>query len=436
VTVSAPLAEPPDLESFIEVGETSVVVHELLVDSREVASYLRSQREGTRRTALLQALEVGVHCLECASSTRDVDFVRAQITDLLSEVERAVEQIPENVERGLIARIGVDEGQVLAPVRLLLTDVRSASSERLREVQTLLTDEIDPSRESSTLGKALRVLTELLDPLRTDSVQGSVHAAVQAVAATDGALASAVKKTVADAVAPLANEVNRLALEFRGERAAEEALGSTTAKGLAYEVHVLGVLSEWGRHTGARITHVGGDNGPGDIVIEIGDSGRDELRIVVEARDRKSALGRKGIADCLEKAMCERVCSAAIYVSQGIAGLTREIGEWAEGTTATGDFVATVDDHLMTAVRFLVVQRRISRMKEAQRQVDEAAMQTQLARIKTALTRIATVKRRVGDVRSSADAIESESEALRADIRGALLVLEEAVGNASAAGAS
>ena len=153
-----------------------------------------------------------VHCLECASSTRDVDFVRGQITELLSDVERAVEQIPDTVERGLVAKIGVEEGQVLAPLRLLLTDVRSASSERLREVQTLLTEEIDPSRESSTLGKALRVLTDLLDPRRTDSVQGIVQSAVQAVATTDGALANVVKKTVADAVAPLANEVNRLAL--------------------------------------------------------------------------------------------------------------------------------------------------------------------------------------------------------------------------------
>lgn len=424
------LAPVPGLESSIEIGEATVVIRDFLVESREVAAFLRSHPEGTRRTALLQALEVGVHCLECASSTRDVDFVRAQLTQLLSEVERTVEQIPDTVERGLVAKIGVEEGQVLAPVRLLLTEVRSASSERLHDVQTLLTEEIDPSRESSTLGKALRVLTELLDPQRKDSVQGSVLAAVQAVAATDGALANVVNKTVADAVAPLATEVNRLALEFRGDHVAEEVLDKTTAKGATYEVHVLGTLSEWGRHTGARITHVGGDNRPGDIVIEVEDTAGDSLRIVVEARDRKSGLGRKGISDCLEKALRERDCSAGIYLSQSVAGLTNEIGEWAEGTATSGSFVATVDDHLVTAVRFLVVQRRISRMKEAQREVDEAAMQTQLVRIKTALIRIATLKRRVGEVRSSADAIESESEALRVDIRGALLELEQALGRA------
>lgn len=84
-------------------------------------------------------------------------------------------------------------------------------------------------------------------------------------------------------------------------------------------------------------------------------------------------------------------------------GLTNEIGEWAEGTTASGDFVATVDDHLVTAVRFLLVQRRISRRKDAQRQMDAAAMQTQLGRIKTALTRIATssgVSARCGRLRT------------------------------------
>ena len=379
VTAKAPLAVLPDLDSSIEVGETSVVMRDFVVESREVAASFVPIRKGRVERPSCRPSRLVLHCLECASSTRDVDFVRGQITELLSDVERAVEQIPTRWSAALW-RNRCRRRPGPRPVRLLLTDVRSASSERLREVQTLLTEEIDPSRESSTLGKALRVLTDLLDPRRTDSVQGIVQTAVQAVATTDGALANVVKKTVADAVAPLANEVNRLALDFRGDHAAEEALESTTAKGVTYEAHALGTLSEWSRHTGARITHVGDDNRPGDIVIELDDAAGDQLRIVVEARDRRSALGRKGIADSLEKAMRERGCSAAIYVSHSVTGLTNEIGEWAEGTTASGDFIATVNVHLVTAVRFLVVKRRISRMKEAQRQVDEAAMQTQLGR--------------------------------------------------------
>jgi hypothetical protein len=201
-------------------------------------------------------------------------------------------------------------------------------------------------------------------------------------------------------------------LELRGERTAQDVLQETTAKGTTYELRVTQTLSEWARHTGARIAHVGSDNKPGDIVIELDDSLGDPVCIVVKARDRSSALGRKGVADCLEKAMSERGCSAAVYVSQSVAGLTNEIGEWAEGTAADGEFVATrraSRDRCPVPPR----QGRISRMKEAQRQVDEAAMQTQLARIKTVLTRIATIKRRVGEVKTSVGAIASESEALR-----------------------
>ena len=58
-----------------------------------------------------------------------------------------------------------------------------------------------------------------------------MQSALLAIASTDGALAETVKKTVTDAVAPLATEVSRLALEFRGENAAEDALRHTTAKG-------------------------------------------------------------------------------------------------------------------------------------------------------------------------------------------------------------
>ena len=89
MTANPPLAALPGLDSPIEVGETSVVGRDFVIESREVAAFLRSHPERTRRTMLLQALEVGAHCLECVSSTRDVDFVRTQLTELLGDVEGA-----------------------------------------------------------------------------------------------------------------------------------------------------------------------------------------------------------------------------------------------------------------------------------------------------------------------------------------------------------
>ena len=142
-------------------------------------------------------------------------------------------------------------------------------------------------------------------------------------------------------------------------------------------------------------------------------------------------MGRKGVADCLEKAMAERDCAAGVYVSQSAAGFTAEVGEWAEGSTEAGPFVAVTDDCLLVGLRFLIVQRRLSRLREARREIDEAAVATQVERIKTAMTRIATIKRLVGDVLSSVDAIEADADGLRSEIKGALTVIEESLAAAS-----
>src|SRR5260370_6482376 len=99
----------------------------------------------------------------------------------------------------------------------------------------MLTQEIDPDKETTTLGKALKTLRNMLDPKRSDSVQSTLDQAVKTVIGKDGALAKAVKEVVAEAVSPLASEVDKLAKEVRGQEAAEEALEQTTKKGPSFE---------------------------------------------------------------------------------------------------------------------------------------------------------------------------------------------------------
>ena len=66
---------------------------------------------------------------------------------------------------------------------------------------------------------------------------------------------------VSEAVKPLADEVDKLAKEVRGQEAAEEALEQTTSKGKTYEVEVLEDLHQWSAFAGAEIhlfrLHVG-----------------------------------------------------------------------------------------------------------------------------------------------------------------------------------
>jgi hypothetical protein len=96
--------------------------------------------------------------------------------------------------------------------------------------------------------------------------------------------------------------------------------------------------------------------------------------------------------------------------------LVKEIGEWAEGSSDAGRWVACTHEHLVTAVRFLLAQERLQRVRRAASVVDAASIESQIQRIRTGLGKIKNIKARVTNIREGADGIESEADALRNDI--------------------
>src|SRR5437667_5791870 len=343
--------------------DRSIRITELEIPRKDVADFLRTVDEAEVEPTLIQAIEVGVFCLERARMSQDTEFVRRQLDQLLNRVEATVNKIPDDTQKALVAKIGTSNGQVLAPIKEMIETASKVSTDRVKEVRTLLTQEIDPDKETTTLGKALRTLRNLLDPKRSDSVQNTLEEAVKAVTGKDGALARAVKEVVAEAVRPVASELDKLAKEVRGREAAEEALEQTTKKGPDYENEVLQELQQWGGFIGAEVYHIGTDNRPGDILVKIPATGvvGTPLVVAIETRDRQSAVGRKVISETLTKVMAERKATSAIYLSKTVAGLAAEIGEWADGTTDFGPFVACSHENLSIAIRWLILQNGISK---------------------------------------------------------------------------
>ncbi len=413
----------------IDISDSGIRILDLLVPSRDVAAYVRALPQDEREQAVVHAVEVGIFCLERARAGQDLDFVRREIDWLLSSVQQALEKMPDETSKQIGAKIGAGEGQVLAPLQSLVHDVSKAASDKMQEIRKLLQEDIDPTKETSSLGKALRALRDLLDPGRHDSIQGSLDAAVNQVTAYNGPLAKAVKDVVAETLKPLEERVNDLAKEVRGREAAAEALEQTTRKGITYEEEVVQALESWARGLGFEVHHVGTDNRPGDVLLVATDSNLSgaALRIVAEARDRQNPVGRMAISDAVNTAMAERSVGAAIYVSKTRDGLAKEIGEWAEGMVAQGRWVACTHEHLITAVRFLIVQERLQAIRAAAPSVDAASIEAQIQRIRTILGRIKTISTKVTDLRGSADEIQREAEAVRDEIRSALSEIEDAL---------
>lgn len=413
----------------VEFLDTGIRINDLKISRREVADYLRKLPDEEREAAFIHAVEIGIFCLERARTSQETEFVKRQVESLLTEIEKAVGKIPENLQKALVSKIGTDDGQVLAPVMQLVSEMSKVAEARVEEVKTLLSQEIDPSKEDSGLGKALKCVRDLLDPKRTDSVQAVLDAALKTVTASDGELAKAVKNVVAEAVKPLAEEVDGLTKEIRGQEAAAEAIEQTIAKGASFEEKVIELLQDWKQHVGAVVTHVGTDNRPGDILIELPGTSiaSGVTSIVIEARDQQSAAGYKPISRDLVKAMEERNADSAIYLSRSGNGLAQEVGDWGEGELERGPFVATTSENLFIAIRFLISMTQVTKLRALKPDIDAQTVVDQLERIRNSLKRIGTINRNVGDVHRSANAIQSEAEDLREEIRSALNSIESAI---------
>jgi hypothetical protein len=417
------------MPEHVILSDSGITIVDLQVKRRDVADFLRTLTPDEVETSLVRAIEVGVFCLDRARMSQDTEFVRRQVEALLSRVEAAVAKIPDTTQKAFLEKIGTNDGQVLFPVKAMIDTASKVTSEKVKEVRKLLEDEIDPGKENTTLGSALKTLRQLLDPKRTDSVQSAVEQAVRGVTGKEGALAKAVKEVVAETIKPLEVEVDKLTKEVRGQEAAEEALSQTTKKGETYEEEVVDSLGKWAELTGAEISHVGADNRPGDVLVIAPPNGTfpAPLAIIVEAKDTQSALGRKVLSDTLDRAMAERRANAAVYVARNRKGLARELGDWAEGSTEHGPFVACTNANLLIALRWLIIQKRLAETRAAAAQVDAPAIDAQIRRMRTSLERVRAINRQAGNVREGIDGIQSEAEALRDELRDSLFAIEEAM---------
>lgn len=83
--------------------------------------------------------------------------------------------------------------------------------------------------------------------------------------------------------------------------------------------------------------------------------------------------------------MATRQANTAIFLSRDRHGLANEIGEWAEGEIEHGPWVATVTEHLTTAVRFLIVKQRLDELRKSSAETDPETIIKQVERIRTTL---------------------------------------------------
>lgn len=395
------------------------------LSSRLVAESLGRQQPEAQGDLVRRALEIGLFSLERTSTSQDLEFVRRQVEGLLHEVTGAINSIPRRVEDGLMAKVGVGQGQVLAPVVKAVDDSVRTAERGIDEARKLL-QQVDPSRSDGAMGQALQHVKDLLDPKRKDSVSSRVEEVIKGLGDRGGCFATTVTAIIDEALKPLKSEVSRLSDRLIEQDAAGEVIDRTTEKGLPYEVEIVERLQPWAKAVGATVEHVGVDNQPGDVVVRFAPTsmtGR-QLTVVVEARDRADAKGLKRVTADLEVAMQRRQATAAVYVGRTPAAFAKEIGDWADGRGESGPFIACVDGSLELAMRFIVALVRLDDLHQAHHELDATAIQPYVGQIRTSMDRVRSVKTKLTAIENAAGDIRSDVDSLRSEVLNALESVE------------
>lgn len=100
------------------------------------------------------------------------------------------------------------------------------------------------------------------------------------------------------------------------------------------------------------------------------------------------------------------------------------------GACDYGPWVACIKQHLTTAVRFLIVQRRLASLRAVSPEVDSASIEQQVEAIRTALGRIRTIKTKVTELGGCTEVINDQASQLREEIKEALACIEDSIRSA------
>ncbi|WP_190945740.1 hypothetical protein [Nostoc flagelliforme] len=400
----------------------------MAIPLKNAISYLQQFPQSEYEDICRDAFELGFLCLQTAQTRHGNELIKQQMESLLVEFQQAVKVIAESFQQELINQVGTENGQLLAPLQNQINLTSAILTEKLNSVSTLLTQEIDPARETSVVGRFLFSLRQLLDAKRSDSIQGAFKAALINATKENGTLAAAVKDVVSESVKPLTEQVEKLTREIRDQQVTQQVLEQTTAKGINYEELVVVELRNWAKLSGVEVEHIGRDGDTGDILVKFTSKSLAviELSIVIEARKRPSKpFGRQAITQHLQLAMMRRSANSAIFLSYSREGLAQEIGDWAEGVSESGYWIATTHPFLIIAIRFLVIQQRLNKLRAFESELDVTAVEQQIQQIRTALGRIRTIKKSLTEIGKGVSVIKVEADALNADIQSALKSIEQ-----------
>ena len=389
----------------IRIDGDRILIDRLTVFDAAQAGWLGSQPEEERATVVERALRIGLTALQSVGVTLNLDAVRSEFDRFAEQNRSANDRAAEALEQVLRANFGDVEGRLPRTLEIFLGD--------RGKLQSMVDELFDPKRRDSAIGRMSAMLeayfdgdasrlATLLDPTRMGS---PLHQFRTEVAAGFKAL-----------------EEKLVALEAAGTaRAGERAKSS--AKGGDFEALLEGMLGEIARGANDLLERTGtasGDAGrskKGDFVLTLDPAVAHgtELRIVVEAKDRKVS-GRE-MRDELREARSNRDAAVGLVVftpNHAPSGI-------APFDVRAGDVYCVIDpadpdEAILEAAVRLARLLALASLREHELAVDATALVEALTGIREQLEAVRAMKTNLTQIGSTATNVAGALDRMREGI--------------------
>ncbi len=342
-----------------------------------------------------------------ASGQSDLAYVDLAISETVNSFTNAANDLPAAVRDEMQEVIGVDEGQAFEPLYTALSD----TSDTLIDVANDLGQTWNLDSKTSTASQALtnletktNTITDLLNPNNPDSIYAHLDDVKDEMGADDSPVVKAMDDAFQDKIEPLEVLIVEVSNYIKEQKGQSDAEANSPVKGGVFEDIVHKEVKTWVETLGGSAIHTGPDNEPGDHVLAVPMLDDEPMRIVVESKDESTARGSKWIGDRLLKAMINRECGTAVWVSKTQDGLsTTQIGSLGHGSNNLGAWSATTFDNLRTALTYLHAMELIKRVKSSdiEADIDLNVLNNHCLTIRETLKMSQTINTKIGQAETS-----------------------------------
>jgi hypothetical protein len=399
------VAPPPPDRPVVDVDGDFIIVDHLRVEDRTLAAFVEARNEADRPDLAERALRIGLHALQDAGTTLDVNFVRREFDALLERNTSVNERAAKALDQVLRDNFADREGRLPRTLEQFLGD--------RGQLGRLVSELFDETKRDSAIGRLRTLLGTYFD--------GDASRLAQLLDPTRMGAPLYQFRTEMNAAFEKLNERLSAIEAASSARAVERA--KSAAKGVDFEDLLEEMLGDAVRGSGDTLDRTGvaaGDvirSKKGDFLLCIDPQWCDgaELRVVIEAKNRKESW--REMRDELNEAKRNRRAAVALaiftpeHAPSGVAPFDVRYGHVFAVIDPQAPDMAT-----LTAAIRLARLHALASLAEKTGEIDATRLTQALASVKTELEAVRSLKVQLTSIRSAAGDVALGLDKLREQV--------------------